>query len=269
MEEMKFTLPTHAAEPPQPPPALDHWRSVLDNVFIEFLASLFIVTSAVMYAGVKARPEDALFPDPWTQLITAGVLCAAMLCLKDGDGFFPDTTPTVTAMLWCVGGYDNWIQPCARMVGQCGGLGIAVWMFHGVRVPAFVPMGRTHAELFVFEMMGTAIEHMGAVYLFIPMLPALGHGRVRPKHHYETEPPQLGEVMHASVAFAGIHWTLRLCFLSEMNPLVTVTRACVWGQGWDEAMMMLWGQGVGVLVALIYIAKYYHPRKQPAPRARH
>ena len=235
---------------------------MLDNIFIEFLASLFIIISSVMYGGLKVKEEDALWADPWQQLIPAGVICAVMLCLKDGDCFFPDATPTVTLVMWCVGGYDSWIQPCARIVGQCLALGIAVWMCHDVAVPPFVALGRTHAEIFAFEMMGTIIEHMGAVYLFIPMLPALGQGKVRAKHHHETEAPLLGEVMHASLAFAGIHWTLRLCFMSEMNPLVTVAKACVWGHGWDEALLMLWGQGVGVVVALIYIANYYAPRKR-------
>lgn len=31
----------------------DHWKSVLDNILIEFLASLFIILSAVMYNGLR------------------------------------------------------------------------------------------------------------------------------------------------------------------------------------------------------------------------
>lgn len=31
----------------------DHWKSVMDNILIEFLASLFIIISAVMYNGLR------------------------------------------------------------------------------------------------------------------------------------------------------------------------------------------------------------------------
>lgn len=247
---------------PQPQQARDHWRGVLDNVFIECLASLFIILSSVMYGGLKVKAEDVLWADPWEQLIPAVVIFVVMVCLKDGDCFFPDATPTVTLLMWCIGGYDNWIQPCARMVGQALAGGIAVWMCHDVGVPGFVAMGRSHTALFAFEMAGTVIEHMGAVYLFIPMLPLLGQGRVRAKHHHETEAPLLVEVMHAAVAFAGLHWTLRLSFMSEMNPLVAVVKCFIWGQGWDECVLVLWGQAAGVTVALTYIMNYYAPRKQ-------
>ena len=51
---------------------------------------------------------------------------------------------------------------------------------------------------------------------------------------------------------AGIHWALRLCFMSEMNPLVTLVQFTLWNQGWDECVMALWGQAVGVLVAIAH-----------------
>ena len=35
---------------------------------------------------------------------------------------------------------------------------------------------------------------MGVVYMFIPMLPYLGAGKVRAKTHHETEAPVLHEV---------------------------------------------------------------------------
>ena len=42
----------------------DHWRAVVDNFMIEFLAALFINMSAVMYGGMKAHKHDPLFSDP-------------------------------------------------------------------------------------------------------------------------------------------------------------------------------------------------------------
>jgi hypothetical protein len=239
------------------------WRNVLDNMFIEFLAALFIITAEIMYAD---------WTDPWRQLIPAVVICGAMVCLKDGDCFFPDATPTVTLLMWSVGAYDNhWIQPCARILGQCvaTGVAIAMWRTLDGSAPKHVTlMARSHGSLFVFETLSTTIEHMGAVYLFIPMLPLVSQGRVRAKHHHETEAPDTHEVMYAALAFAGIHWGLRLSFMGEMNPLVTVARACIlWHEGTGEEMLlMLWGEAVGVLVAMVYILNYYAPRKQ---RKRH
>jgi threonine/homoserine/homoserine lactone efflux protein len=134
-------------------------------------------------------------------------------------------------------------------------------MCHDIAVPHFVEMGRPAGVVVAFEMMSTVIEHMGAVYLFFPMLPMLGQGRVRAKHHHETEPPMLYEVIHASLSFAAIHWALRLSFLCEMNPLVTLVRHCVWREGWEEMVLALWGQAVGILIAMIYVVNYYSPRK--------
>ena len=233
----------------------DHWRSVLDNVFIEFLAALFIIVSEVMFGQHGS--------DPWTQLIPAVAIAGVMMCLKDGDCFFPDATPTVTLLLWSIGGYDSWIQPCARITGQCIAAGVAIAICREVeRDEHAASSGRSHAAIFLFEMLSTVIEHMGAIYLFIPMLPMAGQGRVRAKHHHETEAPALHEVMHAALAFAGIHWALRLSFMSEMNPLVTLARTCILWHGWEEMLLMLWGEAVGVLVTMVYIVNYYAPRKQ-------
>jgi hypothetical protein len=238
----------------------DHWRGVLDNLLIEFLAALFIIMAEVMYANWK---------DPWTQIIPALAICGALMCLKDGDCFFPDATPTVTLLMWSVGAYENsWLQPCARIAGQLVATGVAIGMCRGVlsEVPEHVYPKREHGSVFAFEALSTVIEHMGAVYLFIPMLPMVSQGRVRAKHHHETEAPELHEVMHAAVAFAGIHWGLRLSFMGEMNPLVTVARACILWHGWEEAVLLLWGEAVGVLVTMVYIVNYYAPRKQRKKR---
>ena len=170
--------------------APDYWRSVMDNVFIEFLGSLFIILSSVMYGGLKGASSDVVFSDPWTQLVPAVSIAAVMLCLKDGDCFFPDVTPTVTLLFWSVGAYDNWIQPFARISGQTLAAGIALWMCHDVGVPPYVGLGRLPAVVFAFEAMATIIEHMGVAYLFLPMLPWVGN-RARAKHHHETEAPSM------------------------------------------------------------------------------
>lgn len=61
-----------------------------------------------------------------TQLVPACAMYAVMVALKDGDCFFPDATPSVTILLWLMGGYDSWVQPFARMSGHLLSLGIIV-----------------------------------------------------------------------------------------------------------------------------------------------
>ena len=87
-------------------------------------------------------------------------------------------------------------------------------------------------------------------------------------------------MMHASAAFAGVHWCLRLTFLSEMNPGLTFIKAMLWcwqqtpkedhsssstnttashapsDEIWSECLMAVWGQCVGFIVALVYIVHY-------------
>jgi len=58
----------------------DHWRSVVDNVIIEFLASLFIVFSTVLYGGGgTAEGGVAIFKDPCKTILllhaTIIILC--------------------------------------------------------------------------------------------------------------------------------------------------------------------------------------------------
>ena len=64
-----------------------------------------------------------------TQLVPACAMYAVMVALKDGDCFFPDATPSVTILLWLMGGYDSWVQPFARMSGHLLSLGIIVSPF--------------------------------------------------------------------------------------------------------------------------------------------
>jgi hypothetical protein len=269
----------------------DHWRAVVDNFMIEFLAALFINVSAVMYGGMKANSADPLFADPWIQLIPAIVMGLVMMSLKDDDFFFPDTTQTMTLLMWAVGAYDNWVHPLARIMGQTAAIGATLWLFKDTAVPQWVSFGRLPSVIFATEMFCMIIEHMAVVYLFLPLLPAIVHSqiiqqskglRVQPKRHPETEEPTNQMVMHASVAFAGVHWCLRLSFLSEINPSLSLVKSTLWvwqyqRQGsnhthtehhigvedeiWSECLMAVWGQLVGFLIALVYIVHYLPLRK--------
>ena len=64
-----------------------------------------------------------------SQIIPTAAIYAVMVCMKDGDCFFPDATPSVTVLLWIMGGYDTWVQPFARISGQLLASGMAVKLY--------------------------------------------------------------------------------------------------------------------------------------------
>lgn len=283
---------------------IDHWRTVIDNFVMELLSALFINVSTVMYGGMKARQEAPVFEDPWTQLIPALVMGLVMVSLKDDDFFFPDTTQTMTLLMWAVGAYDNWLHPFARLLGQTTAIGITLWFCKDIAIAPWVSLGRLPAVIFSSEMLSTIIEHMAVVYLFLPLLPVAMHLqmqrsrlprdsglRVMPKNDPETEEPQFQAVMVAALAFSGVHWCLRLSFLAEINPSLSVIKATLWtwqvqqhaaslganstqatasshdhvkeevDEIWSECLMAMWGQIVGFLIALVYIVNYLPLRK--------
>ena len=71
------------------------------------------------------------------------------------------------------------------------------------------------------------------------------------------------------MAFSVMHWALRVNFLSEMNPLVSLVKTALWNEGWEECLMAIWGQTIGVVIAQVYVFCYYSPRKYPSKHYRH
>jgi hypothetical protein len=287
---------------------IDHWRSVIDNFMIELLSALFINVSAVMYGGMKTSQDSPLFENPWTQFIPALVMGLVMVSLKDDDLFFPDTTHTMTLLMWAVGAYDTWLHPFARILGQTTAIGITLWFCKDIPTVQWVSLGRLPAVIFSSELLSTIIEHMSVVYLFLPLLPVAMHVqmhsarskhslrksgvRVMPKNDPDTEEPRSESVAIAALLFSGVHWCLRLTFLSEISPSLSVIKATLWAwqhhaaaaasgtnstvahpspshgssgevvdEIWSECLMAVWGQMVGFLIALVYIVNYLPLRK--------
>jgi hypothetical protein len=258
------------------------WRSMVDNCVVEFLAVLFVNLTTIMcwdYSG----DNQAL------QFIPALVLGLVLLCLKDEDYFFPDASHTVTLVVWALGGYHTWTQPCARLMGQTVGLAVSFWICSTATLPHLVihvqhPLG----IVFALEVIGTALEHMAVVYVILPLLPPeSAHGsnfkfpKVKAKSHQDTEAPSNESVMHAAITFTGVHFCLWRSFNVEMNPAITLliayvrqiqsnsTGVVVENHGpWTHATMAIWGQVVGVLVCIVYTVLYipretkYWPSKQ-------
>ena len=252
----------------------ERWRSIIDNCIIEFMAVLFVNLTTVMCWDFSGDNQTL-------QFIPALVLGLVLLCLKDEDYFFPDASHTVTLVVWALGGYRNWSQPCARLLGQTVGLAVSLWICSAATLPHIViHVQHPLSVVFVLEIIGTALEHMAVVYVILPLLPSeSAHGssfkfpKVKPKSHKDTEAPSNHSVMHAAITFTGVHFCLWRSFNVEMNPSVTILLAYIRQMQqqqqplatsdhhsdpspWSHATMAIWGQLVGVLVCIVYTVLY-------------
>lgn len=308
----QFPLPAYAA-PRRPPPLFEHhhhggvpppitmlmdvppddhhhltiligerpWRTLIDNCVIELIASLFINLATILCWPRADGGDGAL------QFVPALALGLALLCLKDEDYFFPDGSPTVTFVLWVLGGYA-WPHTVARMLGQAGGFALALWICLGIRDMGPQLVHRVeHAAPIVFalEVIGTMIEHLAIIYVLLPLLPPASLGpanaaawwvfptqrKVKPKSHQDAQAPSNPAVLHAAVTFATLHWCLWRGFGVDMNPAVTLLIGILRGGIWDTVAVALWGQLVGLALAVVYAA-FYVPREAkywPARNLKH
>jgi hypothetical protein len=90
--------------------------------------------------------------------------------------------------------------------------------------------------------------------------------KVMPKSHEEAQAPSNQEVMHAALALAGLHWCLSRGLCIEMNPPVTIMIAVLRqrqheyadkaGEVWSMAAVALWGQFVGTVACVAFVALF-------------
>ena len=257
----------------------NHWRTLLDNCLIELIAALFLhLVTVLCWPGPDAAPMDVFL-----QFAPAVVLGLNLLCIKDEDYFFPDGAPTVTLVLWILGGY-NWQHVAARVFGQAAGVGITLWITLAATdvSPLKHRTDHPHAVLFALELIGTLIEHLAVVYVLLPLLPPLssavphigGMRKVKLKAHPDTQPPPNSAVMHAAITFSVLHWCLWRGLSVDMSPSMTLLIATLHsarhtpGDVWSTAVVALWGQLVGVCLCVLYAALYV-PRDIKFWPARH
>ena len=260
--------------------AAAHWRTLLDNCLVELVAALFLHLVTVLCWPAAAG-------DTYLQFAPAIVFGLNLLCIKDEDYFFPDCAPTVTTVIWILGGY-HWQHVAARVFGQMVGVGIAMWIAlaaAGVS-PLEHRVEHPHTVVFALELVGTLIEHLAVVDVLLPLLPPLGvvaasaaaQKKVKPKSHPDTQPPSNSAVMHAAITFSTLHWCLWRGLSIDMSPTMTLLVAILRSQQpqnqghvggiWGTAVVALWGQFVGVCVCVLYAALYV-PRETKFWPARH
>jgi glycerol uptake facilitator-like aquaporin len=271
----------------------NHWRTLLDNCLIELIASLFLhLVTVLCWPGAdNMRQMDVVL-----QFAPAVVLGLNLLCIKDEDYFFPDGAPTVTIVLWILGGY-NWQHVAARMLGQGLGVGITIWITLAATDLSPLKHRTDHPSmvLFALELIGTLIEHLAVVYVLLPLLPPLSTStsetvvrnttttpaklmirKVKLKAHPDTQPPSNSAVMHAAITFSVLHWCLWRGLSIEMSPTMTFVIATLHSAHhtkpidliWSTALVAMWGQLVGVCLCLLYAALYV-PREIKFWPARH
>ena len=263
-----------AADHGAPPPAIIiTWRSVLDNVIIEMVASIFVNFTALAFAnvGYEVLANGAgVFSAPWGQLVPSLATGLVMLTCKDEQFFPPDSTPTITLLLWSIGAYDSPLQAGARLLGHGFGLGVTLLLCCGPESlpPQALPVERPGGVVFGAEVVATAIEHFAIVYLCVPLLPTTYSHSARFKSRQgggkqslsATTAPSNLIVLQMALAFAVSHWCLRTTFSTEMNPTVSILKAVItaWqGQPrWQECAMSLWGQAIGLLFAIVYAVSF-------------
>ena len=243
------------------------WRSLLDNFAVECLATLVVQLATLLCW--ELQPVPAL------------MLGLSFLCIKDEDYFFPDGSPTVTLVIWVLGGY-SWTHALMRVLGQLAGVTLAVCICLADKHVSMLAyrVEHTTSAVFALELVGTLVEHMAVVYVLLPLLPPSQHPtlaaqnllrvfpKVKPKSHSDTRAPSNQAVVHAAVILSTLHWCLAWGFCVEMAPMGTLARSVVLSAAhhestWDEAILAWWGQVVGVAVCLVYVA-LYTPRQRPA-----
>ena len=258
----QFPLPAYQAElggrprvqAPAPTPVHVYWRSLLDNCLVEVIASLFINLATVL-CWPDAEDTGPL------QFVPALALGLVLLCLKDEDYFFPDGAPTVTLVLWILGGYA-WPHMLARLCGQAIGFGLALAIALSTEpLKLEHRVEHAHTAVFALELVGTMVEHLAVVFVLMPLLPPTSpseQGKVRPKAHQDTPPPSNAAVMHAAVTFAVLHWCLWRGLCVEMSPPTTLLVAILRGHHthWETVRMALWGQAVGLGACMAYAALF-------------
>ena len=239
------------------------WRSIADNFIIEFLASLLVQVAL----GLFWNADDEL------RFAPSAAIGLVMLCLKDEDLFFPDASPTVTFLLYALGGY-NWPHLIARLMGQLCALGAAVWFCSvAVMPPLAFRVVQPLPVVFFIEALSSAVEHLAVIYLVLPMLPLAPRPtpaaeglrflfyRARSKRDSTTPPPTL-LVVHAAALVTLLHYVLQRGLCAEVNPFATIMLAAAMQQQhhdeshWTHAGIAVWGQLVGVGFAAAYLVAF-------------
>jgi glycerol uptake facilitator-like aquaporin len=216
-------------------------RSIIDNFTIEFVASLLIFMAAALFGMAE---DDMRFAP-------SAAMGLVIVCLKDEDLFFPDAAPTVSLVLYFLGAYTP-PELLSRLSGQL--LAMTVVFAFLIEHPPHAHYAADLKTVFLFETLGTIMEHLTIAYLVLPMLSST-------KRKRGTMGPENSAVAHAGVVVAVLHYFLQRGFKVEMSPVGTLLMMSMSALPMEHAITALAGQCIGVMLATLYLFSF-------APRIR-
>ena len=257
---------------------------LVNNAFIEFLASTILLYSAIY---VPHFPDD-----PLAQLIPGVAIVAVMMTLKDRTYFCPDGSFMVTFVLLCAGAYTKankgttvreklyaqfratqkydvlirWFgQFMACVMVYCM---MVVWRRDDlVTAPFHQHLGKS--VLFVNEFLATAIECIATSFCIMPLLTpyVADQKKNNPKYSVtfaskeDTKPPANKNLFSAAISLAVLHIVLDRLFRTTMNPFVFYMHCEIMGSGclFNDYSWVYLAQGAGLLVAGLYSYNYLPP----------
>jgi hypothetical protein len=256
---------------------------LLDNAFIEFIATTIALYSAVYVPHFTN--------DPFAQFFPGFAILVVYTTLKDEAYFCPDGSFMVTTVLLCGGAYTdanngtvsdmfnktNFKDVFVRWFGQ-----VTAWVmvYYVLVMPHLETLsGSPFAQnlgkevLYANEMIATAIECIGTAFCILPlMIPytredsnsGSGMGKKMVVEAFpskrETRPPSAKHLFLAALQLAILHTVLERLFKSTMNPfsyslhceILAPHDQCDIHQFW----MVCGAQGVGLAVACLYTFLY-------------
>ena len=286
---------------PDPTPPFFSYESVLallNNAFIEFLATTVLLYSAIYVPH--------FLNDPVAQLIPGVAIVAVMMALKDRMYFCPDGSFMITFTLLCAGAYTRanggttWRERLIsqleatksqvpdvliRIFGQLA----ACYLVYKVIVLKFreqlsdVPLHQvwehgntTHVDLHVDvlcmnEFISTAIEYIAASFCIMPLLRPYKAENDKSNPNYketfasktDTQPPSNKNLFNAAISMAIMHVVLERLFRTTMNPFVFYMHCEIMGHDclFNDYWTVYVAQLGGLAVAGLYSYCYLPPAK--------
>jgi glycerol uptake facilitator-like aquaporin len=282
-------------------PSFPSLSALLNNAFIEFLA-----TTVLLYSVVYV---PHFVNDPLAQLVPGAAIVAVMMTLKDRMYFCPDGSFMVTFTLLCAGAYTGpnkggtWAERIAsqlratrdqmpdvviRIIGQLA----ACYFVYTVVVMQFrdelagVPVHQlwdgamhgnsTHPDLHIGvlsanEFISTAIECIAASFCIMPLLRPYkeDNDAINPNYSVtfasktDTQPPENKNLFNAAVCLGLMHIVLERLFRTTMNPFVFFMHCEIMGHecAFGDYYPVYLAQFGGLLTAGVYTYHYLPPPK--------
>ena len=255
-------------------------KDLFDNAFIEFLAALILLSSAIY--------EPHMQGDILAQLVSGAAIVVVMMTLKDKNYFCPDGSFMVTVVLMCAGAYtgaNKGVTWREKVIAQAkatlqhlpdifvrwtGQILAFIVLYYGVVQPRRnslkdAPFEQIMGESLEItnEFLATMMECVGTAFCIMPLLRPDGDAR---DPNYEnafasktdTDPPTNKRLYVAATSLGLLRIVLERLFRTTMNPFAFVLQCEIIGQecSHDKQTAVIGAQFCGLFVAGVYSYMY-------------